>query len=124
MTKRPDPNRRRVWSTDAGPICPRCLRSVAECRCRDDIAAASVDPKDAPVRVGRETKGRKGKGVTVVTGLPLRGKALDELASRLKKRCGSGGTARGDTIEIQGDHRDAIVAALEALGYRPKKAGG
>jgi translation initiation factor 1 len=124
MTNTPDRNRRRVWSTDVGPICPRCLRATSECRCREEVAAASVDPKDAPVRVGRETKGRKGKGVTVVTGLPLRGKALDDLASRLKKRCGSGGTVREDAIEIQGDHRDAIVTELEALGYRPKKAGG
>lgn len=124
MTKRPEPNRRRVWSTDAGPICPRCLRHAAECRCREEVAAAAVDPKDAPVRVGRETKGRKGKGVTVVTGLPLRGRELDELASRLKKRCGSGGTVRDETVEIQGDHRDAIVGELEKLGYRPKKAGG
>jgi translation initiation factor 1 len=124
MTKRPDPNRRRVWTTDAGPICPRCLRPISECRCGEEIAADAIDPRDAPVRVGRETKGRKGKCVTVVTGLPLRGKALQDLASRLKKRCGSGGTVREDAVEIQGDHRDVIVAELQTLGYRPKKAGG
>lgn len=125
MTRRSPAERgRRVYSTDSGPICPRCLRPVSECRCREEVAAASVDPKDATVRVGRETKGRKGKGVTVVTGLPLRGEELDELASRLKKRCGSGGTVREGAIEIQGDHRDAIVAELEKLGYRPKRAGG
>jgi translation initiation factor 1 len=76
------------------------------------------------VRVGRETKGRKGKGVTVVTGLPLPPDDLADLASRLKKSCGSGGTVRDETIEIQGDHRDRIVAELEKLGYRPKKSGG
>jgi translation initiation factor 1 len=76
------------------------------------------------VRVGRETKGRKGKGVTVVTGLPLAGAALDELATRLKKRCGSGGTVRGAVIEIQGDHRDVLVAELAKLGYQAKRSGG
>jgi translation initiation factor 1 len=76
------------------------------------------------VRVGRETKGRKGKGVTVVTGLPLAGAALDELATRLKKRCGSGGTVRGAVIEIQGDHRDVLVGELAKLGYQAKRAGG
>jgi translation initiation factor 1 len=76
------------------------------------------------VRVGRETKGRKGKGVTVVTGLPLAGAALDELATRLKKRCGSGGTVHEGVIEIQGDHRDALVAELGRLGYTVKRSGG
>lgn len=78
----------------------------------------------AVVRVGRETKGRKGKGVTVVTGVPLAGTALEELASRLKRSCGSGGTVKGGVIEIQGDHRDALVAALEAHGWLVKRSGG
>jgi len=76
------------------------------------------------VRVSRETKGRKGKGVTVVTGLPLAATALDELATRLKKRCGSGGTVREGVIEIQGDHRDALVTELTKLGYTVKRSGG
>lgn len=78
----------------------------------------------AKVRVGRETAGRKGKGVTVVTGLPLAGDALDELATRLKKRCGTGGTVRDGVIEIQGDHRDVLLVELEKLGYAPKRSGG
>lgn len=78
----------------------------------------------APVRVGRETKGRAGKGVTVITGLPLALPQLEELARQLKRRCGSGGTVRGNIIEIQGDHRDTLVAELLALGYTAKRSGG
>ena len=76
------------------------------------------------MRVGRETRGRKGKGVTVVKGLPLAGAELDELATRLKKRCGSGGTVHEGIVEIQGDHRDTLVAELGKLGYAVKRSGG
>jgi len=76
------------------------------------------------VRVGRETKGRAGKGVTTVTGLPLPAAEIEALAAQLKKRCGSGGTVREGVIEVQGDHRDTIVAALVKLGWPAKKAGG
>lgn len=78
----------------------------------------------AAVRVGRETKGRAGKGVTVITGLPLRGDQLAALATQLKKKCGSGGTVRDGVIEIQGDHRDALVAELIRMGYSAKRSGG
>jgi translation initiation factor 1 len=74
--------------------------------------------------VGREVKGRAGKGVTTVTGLPLPLSELEALAARLKKRCGSGGTVRASVIEIQGDHRDVIVAELLKQGWPAKKAGG
>lgn len=76
------------------------------------------------VRIGRETKGRKGKGVTTVAGVPLAGDALEALATKLKKRCGSGGTIDGTTIEIQGDHRDLLVEELARLGYTARRAGG
>lgn len=76
------------------------------------------------MRVGRQTKGRKGSGVTVITGLPLSARELSELASELKRRCGSGGTARDGTIEIQGDHRDLLVAELVERGWPAKRAGG
>jgi translation initiation factor 1 len=76
------------------------------------------------VRVGRETKGRAGKGVTVITGLPLAALALESLATQLKKKCGSGGTLKNGVIEIQGDHRDALVAELVRLGYPAKRSGG
>ena len=76
------------------------------------------------VRIGRETKGSKGKGVTTVKGIPLAGDALEALATKLKKRCGSGGTVDGITIEIQGDHRDLLVEELARLGYTVRRAGG
>jgi len=76
------------------------------------------------VRVGRETKGRAGKGVTIVTGVPLGGDDLARLAGELKKRCGSGGTIKEGTIEIQGDHRDTLVAELERRGWKVKRSGG
>ena len=76
------------------------------------------------VKVGRETKGRRGKGVTLVTDVPLNDAALDELAQTLKQRCGTGGTVKDRRIEIQGDQRDRVTAVLEELGYRVKRVGG
>jgi translation initiation factor 1 len=81
-------------------------------------------PGPAKVRVGREVSGRGGKGVSVVTGLPLAGEALEELATRLKKACGAGGAVKDGTIEIQGEHRDRLVAELVKLGYDAKRSGG
>lgn len=80
--------------------------------------------KGAMVRVGRETKGRRGKGVTIVSDVPLDEAGLLELATRLKNRCGTGGTVKDGRIEIQGDQRERITTELEALGYRVKRAGG
>ena len=80
-------------------------------------------PNDGIVRVGRESKGRGGKVVTLVVGLPLAPGELSALATRIKKRCGSGGTVKDGVIEIQGEHRDAIVQQLLELGYRAKRAG-
>jgi translation initiation factor 1 len=80
--------------------------------------------KPAAVRVGREVKGRAGKGVTTVIGLPMSLSDIESLAARLKKRCGSGGTVRDGVIEIQGEHRDVIVAELIKLGWPAKKSGG
>jgi translation initiation factor 1 len=120
-------NTRLVYSTGQGRLCPECARPMSECRCKRSRPAqtAATAPKgDGVVRVGRETKGRKGKGVTVITGVPLAGDALEELATRLKKRCGSGGTVDAGTIEIQGDHRDTLVAELGRLGYTVKRSGG
>jgi translation initiation factor 1 len=76
------------------------------------------------VRVGRETKGRKGKGVTVITGLPLGSAELKELAKGLKSRCGSGGTVKDGVIEIQGDHRDLLVEELGRRGWTARRSGG
>ena len=78
----------------------------------------------ASVRVGREVAGRAGKGVSVIHGLPLGRAELDELAGRLKKLCGAGGAVKEGVIEIQGDHRDRLVAELRKLGYDAKRSGG
>lgn len=74
--------------------------------------------------VSRETKGRKGKGVTLVTGVLLAEDGLQKLATELKRRCGAGGTVKDGVIEIQGDHRDLLVAELTQRGYTVKRAGG
>ncbi len=122
MARKHRSDRGLVYSTDRGRICPECRRPVAECRCKQKTAGAPAG--DGNVRVGRQTKGRKGKGVTVVSGLPLAGPELDKLARELKKRCGSGGTVRDGTIEIQGEHRDALVEELTRRGFRVKRSGG
>jgi translation initiation factor 1 len=83
--------------------------------------AASGPPK---IRVGRETAGRSGKGVSVITGLPLAPSALESLAGELKRACGAGGAVRGDHIEIQGEHRDRLIAELVKRGYDAKRSGG
>ena len=80
--------------------------------------------QNVTVRVGRETKGRRGKGVTTISDLPLNENGLAELATKLKQRLGTGVTVKDKRIEIQGDHRDRIVAELEGMGYRVKRAGG
>ncbi len=115
-----------VYSTDWGEMCPGCRKPVDKCTCprKKTAVAANHPPKDGIVRVSRETKGRKGKGVTIITGLPLNEAKLAQLATELKRKCGSGGTLRDGVIEIQGDHRDAIVSELQKLGYVVKRAGG
>jgi translation initiation factor 1 len=87
-------------------------------------ATAPAAPVSARVRVGREVAGRGGKGVSVISGLPLAGAELEALATRLKKLCGAGGAVKDGTIEIQGDHRDRLVAELQKLGFEAKRSGG
>jgi translation initiation factor 1 len=79
---------------------------------------------DGVVRVGRETKGRKGKGVTLVSGVPLPPEELKTLAKELKQKCGTGGTLKDGVIEIQGDHRDALIELLKTKGWTVKRSGG
>ncbi len=102
-------------------MCPKCNHPVAGCVCGKTQRGA---PKDGVIRVSRETKGRKGKGVTLVTGVPLDAQELPLLAKRLKNLCGAGGTVKNGIIEIQGDHRDRIVAELQGHGWTVKRAGG
>jgi translation initiation factor 1 len=116
-----------VYSTQHGKLCPDCGRPQQGCVCvraREAQALADAARSDGVVRVARETKGRKGAGVTLVTGLGLVGKDLKALATELKKKCGTGGTIKDGVIEIQGEQRDKLVALLEKKGYTVKRVGG
>lgn len=110
-----------VYSSEHGRLCPECSRPVASCTCK---TKTSTPKGDGTVRVGRQTKGRKGSGVTIVSGLPLAPDQLGELAGQLKKKCGAGGAVKEGVIEIQGEHRDLLVATLQQLGYIVKRSGG
>ncbi len=121
MAKGKQDGSRLVYSTDSGRLCPQCHRAVADCVCGKDRPASIGD---GIVRLHRETKGRGGKAVTLVRGLPLAGAELKSLAKALKKRCGVGGAVKDDTIEIQGDQRDTLKEELERRGFQVKIAGG
>ena len=110
-----------VYSTDGGRLCPGCNQPVTACTCKQRKPIAKGD---GIVRVMRETKGRGGKSVSVIVGLALAPAELEKLCTTLKKRCGTGGTTKDGTIEIQGEHRDTLVGELSKLGYSVKKAGG
>lgn len=110
-----------VYSTEFGKMCPDCNTPTAQCTCREKH---SHPKSDGIVRLKRETKGRKGKGVTIITGLPLDTEALKKMAKSLKQKCGSGGSVKNGVIEIQGDHRDVLERELGLLGYKVKRAGG
>ncbi len=112
-----------VYRSDVGRICPGCRRPSAQCACKDQ-RGKSVRAGAGVVRVSRQTQGRGGKAVTLITGLPLGDEALTMLAGELKRRCGSGGTVREGTIEIQGEHRDTLVSELTRRGYAARRAGG
>lgn len=106
-----DDNSRLVYSTDTGRI---KQEEVKPQRARGD----------GVVRIQRQTSGRKGKGVCLITGVDLDDAALDKLAAELKKKCGCGGSVKEGVIEIQGDKRDLLKELLEAKGMKVKLAGG
>ncbi|EOX7391623.1 stress response translation initiation inhibitor YciH [Enterobacter quasiroggenkampii] len=106
-----DSNSRLVYSTDSGRI--------------DEPKAKVERPKgDGIVRIQRQTSGRKGKGVCLISGIDLDDAELTKLAAELKKKCGCGGAVKDGVIEIQGDKRDLIKSLLEAKGIKVKLAGG
>jgi len=113
-----------VYSTESGRLCPDCGEPIDACKCEEQADAARVASLDGVVRIRRETSGRKGKGVTTVSGVPLVEKDLKALAKKLKQQCGTGGSVKDGIIEIQGDHRDILKKALEGQGYTVKLAGG
>jgi translation initiation factor 1 len=121
MKQRSSDNSRLVYSSESGRICPECSRPVAGCVCRQMKGAPAGD---GTVRIRRETKGRGGKTVTVISGIPLDEAGIKALAGELKRRCGSGGTVSAGVVEIQGDHRELLLAELTRRGYRVKLAGG
>jgi translation initiation factor 1 len=112
-----------VYRTGVGRMCPGCHRPIAQCVCKT-ASGQAARVQAGPVRVARHTQGRAGKAVTIVTGLPLDAAGLTELAKELKRRCGSGGTVKEGVIEIQGEHRDTVVAELVRRGYPAKRSGG
>ncbi|WP_409525839.1 translation initiation factor Sui1 [Nitrincola sp. MINF-07-Sa-05] len=113
-----------VYSTDKGRLCPDCSEALDACICDQLSEQQRLATLDGIVRIRRETSGRKGKGVTTLTGIPLAEPALKELAKKLKQRCGTGGSVKDGVVEIQGDHRELLKSMLEAEGYKVKLAGG
>lgn len=110
---------RLVYSSEHGRMCPECQHPIAQCACKKTRSVG-----DGKVRVRRETKGRGGKTVSSVTGLPLEESALKELATKLKRRCGTGGSLKDGVIEIQGDFVEVLVDELKKQGFDAKRAGG
>ena len=119
-------NNRLVYSTESGRICPSCKLSATKCTCKKKkaIKQHSTYPNDGIVRIRREVKGRKGKTVTSIFGLPLDDEKLKQLAKRLKQLCGTGGTVKDGIIVIQGEHRETLLEEIKKQGYTVKLAGG
>jgi len=114
-----------VYSSEQGRICPHCGLPAKRCACRANPRGQVANAEgDGIARVGRTSKGRGGKTVTLVTGLQLLPDDLAALGRDLKRRCGTGGAVKDGVIEIQGDHRDDVMAELERRGIRAKRTGG
>ncbi len=111
-----------VYSTDGGRMCPGCRQPVSACVCKQ--AAASPATGDGRVRVSHETKGRGGKAVTLVRGVPLDAAALLVFGKQLRTRCGTGGTVKDGVIELQGDHCERVMEHLKTEGWAVVRAGG
>jgi len=109
-----------VYSTDAGRHCEKCAKPQTECICAQQEEILG----DGQVRVRRESKGRGGKTVTVVVGLPVTAAELKTICAELKKRCGVGGAIKDTHIEIQGDQTEPVLAWLKQKGYQAKRTGG
>lgn len=109
---------RLVYSTDQGKMCPDCRQPAAKCICKQ---RASVAASTGVVRVSRETKGRKGKEVTLVQGVALDAGTLIQLGKSLRTHCGTGGTVKDGTIELQGDHVTRVVEQLKNQGWLVKR---
>ncbi len=116
-----DSNSRPVFSSDMGELCRQCGQVIQRCDCKK----RSVDtPTGDRIRVSLQSKGRGGKAVSLIDGLPLDDVAIKALAKKLKKRCGTGGAVKNGVIEIQGDHRALLISELAKQGFAAKKSGG
>ncbi len=115
---------RLVYSTEQGRVCPDCGKAVEACICGELADQQRLASLDGVVRIRRETAGRKGKGVTTISGVPLAEAELKNLLKKLKQRCGTGGALKQGILEIQGDHREQIKSLLESEGFKVKLAGG
>ncbi|MBV1876687.1 MAG: stress response translation initiation inhibitor YciH [Pseudomonadales bacterium] len=119
-----------VYSTDQGKHCSRCSKPQAQCQCKSRTRSASsglqssAKVSDGIVRLHRQSKGRAGKPVTLITGLDIKMEELKKLAKTIKTKCGVGGKIEGHDILLQGDKRAMIKIELESLGYTVKIAGG
>jgi translation initiation factor 1 len=111
-----------VYSTETGRTCPDCRQALANCECKAKARLLAVG--DGAVKVARQTKGRGGKCVTVVTGVAMDAMALAVLGKQLRAACGSGGTVKDGVIEVQGDHCERIMELLQKQGMKPKRVGG
>ena len=109
-----------VYSTDQGRICPECDYAIDNCQCND----SSTILGSGKVKIQLETKGRKGKGVTLIKELAMTAEDLKELAKILKNHCGVGGAVKNGVIEIQGDQRSKILSLLNERGISAKISGG
>src|SRR5690554_6547783 len=109
-----------VYSTEIGCMCPDCRNPIDQCHRNHP----QLPTGDGTIKVSRESKGRGGKVVTLVSGVPLIDDALKTLAKELKQKCGVGGALKDGIIEIQGDQRDLLLAELTKRGFTVKKAGG
>ena len=109
-----------VYSTEVGRTCPACGNAKGQCNCKHE----TFPEGDGIVRIQRETKGRKGKGVTLISGVLLEAAELKKLAKELKQKCGVGGAVKDGIIEIQGDVRDQLFEEMKQRGFTVKKAGG
>lgn len=110
-----------VYSSEKGAMCPKCNSPVSDCICRKKQFSHS---SDGIVKIRREMKGRKGKGVIAITDIPEDLATVKELARELKTKLSCGGTIKNDRVEIQGDRVEDVLSFFKSKGYRVKKVGG
>ena len=108
-----------VFSTEHGKLCPKCEQPHSDCICIEN-RKKQVNVSNGPIQISRQSKGRNGKYVTVISGLPINQEELKETASNLKKTCNAGGSIKNNNIEIQGDQRKVVASKLREKGWQFK----